>query len=110
MFNKNLTEEICERNNLKNALDRVTKNNGAPGIDNMQAGKLLAYLKKNWHQIKVQLLQGTYNPSAVRRVEIPKQDGKGIRKLGIPCVVDRFIQQAVMQVLQKGFDPTFLWL
>ena len=86
MFNKNLMEEICERGDLKDAFDRVTKNNGAPGIDNMQVGKLLRHLRKNWLQIKEQLLQGAYKPSAVRRVEIPKPDGKGIRKLGIPCV------------------------
>lgn len=107
MFNNDLMEEICERKNLKDALDRVVSNNGAPGTDNMQVGKLFAHLKVNWPQIKTQLLAGTYKPNPVRRVEIPKPNGKGIRKLGIPCVVDRFIQQAVMQVLQKGFDPTF---
>lgn len=107
MFNNDLMEEICERKNLKDALDRVVSNNGATGTDNMQVGKLLAYLKVNWPQIKTQLLAGTYKPNPVRRVEIPKPNGKGTRKLGIPCVVDRFIQQAVMQILQKGFDPTF---
>lgn len=107
MFTKELMEEICERENLRNALDRVTKNNGAPGIDNMQTVKLREYLKTNWCRIKTQLMQGTYKPAPVRRVNIPKPDGKGTRKLGIPSVVDRFIQQAVMQVIQKGFDPTF---
>lgn len=107
MFSQNLMEEICERRNLKEALDRVVKNGGAPGIDKMQVSELLAYLKRNWSSIKTLLLKGKYKPNPVRRVEIPKPDGKGIRKLGIPCVIDRFIQQAVMQVLQRGFDRTF---
>lgn len=107
MFNQNLMEEICERTNLLAALDRVEENNGAPGIDKMPARKLREYLKEHWPRIKAQLLNGTYQPNPVRRAEIPKPDGKGKRKLGIPCVVDRVIQQAVMQVLQKGFDPTF---
>jgi RNA-directed DNA polymerase len=107
MFTEELMEEICEAKNLRNALTRVIENDGAPGIDNMQTEKLLGHLRKNWNQIKTKLLQRTYKPNPVRRVDISKPNGKGTRKLGIPCVVDRFIQQAVMQVLQKRFDPTF---
>jgi RNA-directed DNA polymerase len=107
MFSFNLMEEVCESENVKKALNRVIQNDGAPGIDNMKVGNLLGYLKSGWPQIKMHLLKGSYKPKPVRRVDIPKPGGNGTRQLGIPCVVDRFIQQAVMQVLQKGFDPTF---
>jgi RNA-directed DNA polymerase len=99
-------EEICQRENLRRALQRVRQNKGVPGIDGMTVKKLSGYLKKHWPQIREQLLAGTYSPEPVKRVEIPKPTG-GIRKLGIPTVLDRFIQQAIMQVLQKYWDKTF---
>src|SRR5580658_5447690 len=99
-------EEIVERENLKNALRRVKANKGAPGVDAMTVNQLGDYLKQHWPAIREQLLNGTYRPKPVKRVEIPKPDG-GVRKLGIPTVLDRFIQQAVMQVLQRRWDPTF---
>jgi RNA-directed DNA polymerase len=99
-------EEVCERENLKRALRRVKSNKGSPGIDGMKVGELPGYLKQHWPAIREQLLSGTYEPQPVRRVEIPKPDG-GVRKLGIPTVLDRFIQQAVMQVLQGRWDRTF---
>src|SRR6266849_2520458 len=102
-----LTEEVCERGNLKEALRRVKANKGSPGVDGMTVGGITGYLKQHWPAIREQLLQGTYEPQPVRRVEIPKPDGGGVRKLGIPSVLDRFIQQAVMQVLQRRWDRTF---
>jgi RNA-directed DNA polymerase len=99
-------EEVCERENLKAALRRVRRNKGGPGIDGMTVEQLSGHLKEHWPAIRAQLLSGTYRPRAVRRVEIPKPDG-GQRKLGIPTVLDRFIQQAVLQVLQRDWDSTF---
>jgi RNA-directed DNA polymerase len=99
-------EEVCERENLKRALQRVKSNKGSPGIDGMKVDELPGYLKQHWPAIREQLLSGIYTPQAVRRVEIAKPDG-GVRKLGIPTVLDRFVQQAVMQVLQGRWDPTF---
>ena len=99
-------EEVCERENLKEALRRVKANKGSAGIDRMAVDGIADYLKQHWPAIREQLLSGTYQPKPVRRVEIPKPDG-GVRKLGIPTVLDRFIQQAVRQVLQKQWDPTF---
>ena len=99
-------EEVCTRENLKRALRRVRANKGSPGIDGMKVEELPDYLKQHWLVIREQLLSGTYEPQPVRRVEIPKPDG-GMRKLGIPTVLDRFIQQAVMQVLQDKWDGTF---
>jgi RNA-directed DNA polymerase len=101
-----LMEEICEPENLKEALRQVKANKGSAGIDRMTVGQLADYLKQHWPAIREQLLSGTYEPKPVRRVEIPKPDG-GVRKLGIPTVLDRFIQQSVMQVLQRRWDPTF---
>ena len=101
-----LMEEVCEAENLKKALKRVKANKGSPGVDGMTVNELPGYLKQHWPVIREQLLSGTYKPQPVRRVEIPKPDG-GVRKLGIPTVLDRFIQQAVMQVLQDSWDPTF---
>src|SRR5215216_6770792 len=95
-----IMEEICERANLKEALRQVRGNKGSAGIDRMTVDQLGAHLKQQWPAIREQLLNGTYEPKPVRRVEIPKPDG-GVRKLGIPTVLDRFIQQAVMQVLQS---------
>src|SRR6516225_572653 len=102
-----LMEEVCERENCKQALRRVKANKGSPGIDGMTVDELPGYLQQHWPAIREQLLNGTYEPKPVRRVEIPKPDGGGMRKLGIPTVLDRYIQQAVMQVLQRQWDPTF---
>src|SRR3989475_11699339 len=101
-----LMEEVCERENLKEALRQVKGNKGSAGIDGVTVDQLTDYLKQHWPMIREQLLKGTYEPKPVRRVEIPKPDG-GVRKLGIPTVLDRFIQQAAMQVLQRRWDRTF---
>jgi RNA-directed DNA polymerase len=102
-----LMEEVCERENLKAALKQVKANKGSPGVDGMTVVGLKDYLKQHWPAIREQLLNGTYEPKPVRRVEIPKPDGGGVRKLSIPSVLDRFIQQAVLQVLQRQWDRTF---
>jgi RNA-directed DNA polymerase len=99
-------EAIVERDNLRKALGRVRRNKGAPGIDAMSVNDLASYLRDHWPEIRPQLLDGTYRPLPVRRVEIPKATG-GKRPLGIPTVLDRFIQQAVLQVLQADWDPSF---
>lgn len=101
-----LMEEVCERENCKRALKRVKANKGSPGVDGMTVQELPGFLQQHWPAIREQLLSGTYKPQPVKRVEIPKPDG-GVRKLGIPTVLDRFIQQAVMQVLQGRWDRTF---
>ncbi len=101
-----LMEEVCERENCKQALKRVKANKGSAGVDGMTVQQLPEYLRQHWPAIREQLSSGTYKPQPVRRVEIPKPDG-GVRKLGIPTVLDRFIQQAVMQVLQRRWDRTF---
>jgi RNA-directed DNA polymerase len=101
-----LMEEVCGRENCKQALKRVKANKGSSGMDGMTVQQLPEYLKQHWPAIREQLLSGTYKPQPVKRVEIPKPDG-GVRKLGIPTVLDRFIQQAVMQVLQGRWDRTF---
>jgi RNA-directed DNA polymerase len=104
--NQRVMEEVCERENRRAALKRVRANQGCPGIDGMTVDELPAYLEQHWPAIREQLMSGTYEPKPVKRMEIPKQDG-GVRKLGIPTVLDRFVQQAVQQVLQKQWDPTF---
>jgi RNA-directed DNA polymerase len=101
-----LMEEVCERENLVRAWQRVRGNKGAPGVDGMTVDAAKSYLREHWPNIRSELLAGTYRPQPAKRVEIPKPDG-GIRKLGVPCVVDRLIQQALLQVLQKRWDPTF---
>jgi RNA-directed DNA polymerase len=101
-----LMEEICDRENMEEALRRVKANKGSAGIDGMTVGGIADYLKQHWPAVRERLLNGTYKPNPVRRVEIPKPDG-GVRKLGIPTVLDRLIQQAVMQVLQRQWDGTF---
>jgi group II intron reverse transcriptase/maturase len=99
-------ERVLERQNLLAALKRVEANGGAPGIDGMTVEELRPYLKEHWLEIRASLEAGTYQPSPVRRVEIPKLDG-GVRMLGIPTVIDRLIQQAVAQVLTGLFEPRF---
>ena len=101
-----LMERACERANLQAALKRVRKNKGSAGIDGMTVDELPEHLKTHWPALREQLLAGTYQPSPVRRHAIPKRGG-GVRELGIPTVVDRFIQQAILQVLGPRFDPTF---
>ena len=105
-ISEQLMEEVCERENCKQALARVKANKGSAGVDGMTVQQLPEHLKQQWPVIREQLLSGTYKPQPVKRVEIPKPDG-GIRKLGIPTVLDRLIQQAVMQVLQRRWDRTF---
>jgi RNA-directed DNA polymerase len=100
-------EEVCERENLKEALRQVKANKGSAGVDGMTVVALSDYLRQHWPAIREQLLNGTYEPQPVRRVEIPKPDGGGMRKLGLPTTGDRFIQQAVMQVLQRRGERTF---
>lgn len=104
--NEQLMEMMLERENLKAALRRVEQNKGAAGVDGMSVTELRGYLKQHWPTLREQLLNGSYRPQPVRRVEIPKAGG-GVRKLGIPTVVDRLIQQAIMQVLQRDWDATF---
>src|SRR6266581_2024389 len=104
---RRIMEEVCERANLKEALRQVRSNKGSAGVDGMTVDQLGDYLKQHWPAIREQLRNGTYEPKPVRRVEIPKPDGGGVRKLGIPTVLDRFVQQAVMQVLQRRWNPTF---
>lgn len=101
-----LMEEVVAEANLAAALKRVRQNKGGPGIDAMTVGELPDYLKREWKRIRGELLSGTYQPQAVKRQTIPKAGG-GERELGIPTVLDRFIQQAVLQILQPRFDPGF---
>jgi len=101
-----LMEEVVERENMKQALKRVEQNRGVAGADGMEVGALRLYLRKNWAEIKEELLEGTYKPKPVKRVEIPKLGG-GKRALGIPTVLDRLIQQALLQRLTRVFDPGF---
>ena len=101
-----LMEKVCERPNLQAALKRVRRNKGSPGIDGMTVDELSAHLREHWPRLREQVLAGTYQPAQVKQQLIPKANG-GMRKLGIPTVVDRFIQQALLQVLQPMFDPDF---
>jgi group II intron reverse transcriptase/maturase len=101
-----LLERALERGNMQRALRRVERNRGAVGVDGMQVSDLRAYLQVHWLETRERLLGGTYQPQPVRRVEIPKPDGK-VRELGIPTVVDRLIQQALLEVLTPIFDPRF---
>jgi RNA-directed DNA polymerase len=107
MFEETLMEIICEKSNLQQALKRVRRNKGGTGIDGMTVEELTGHLRLNWPKIKQALLDGRYQPRPVRRVDIPKVNSKERRKLGIPSVLDRFIQQAVLQVLQSRWDPRF---
>ena len=99
-------EAIVERDNLRKALAQVRRNKGAPGVDGMSVDALVLHLKGHWPELRAQLLEGSYKPQPVRRVDIPKVSG-GTRPLGIPTVIDRFVQQAVMQVLQAAWDGGF---
>jgi RNA-directed DNA polymerase len=101
-----MMEEVCDSENVWEALTQVQANKGSPGVDGMTVRQLRDYLQERWPAIRERLLEGTYEPQPVKRVEIPKPDG-GVRKLGIPTVLDRLIQQAVLQVLQPQWDPTF---
>jgi len=102
-----LMEEVVESKNLRKAYRRVVGNKGAAGVDDMSVDELKPYLQREWPKIKEQLVQDRYKPQPVRRVEIAKPGGKGVRKLGIPTVVDRLIQQALLQKLDPIFDPGF---
>lgn len=101
-----LMELVVERGNMKAALKRVKQNRGGPGVDGMTVDDLAGHLRTEWRRIREELLAGTYQPMVVLRHEIPKSGG-GMRELGIPTVVDRLVQQAILQVLQPRFDPTF---
>src|SRR3990172_7157841 len=102
-----LMEEVLRRENLMAAHERVVRNGGAPGVDGMTVEHLMPFCREHWTRIREELLSGRYVPQPVRRVEIPKPGGKGTRMLGIPTVLDRMIQQALLQVLQPIVDPTF---
>lgn len=99
-------ELVVKNENVVAALKRVRQNKGSPGIDGMTVEELRPYLRENWREIRKELLEGTYRPKPVKRQPIPKEGG-GVRELGIPCALDRFLQQAILQVLQPRFDPTF---
>jgi group II intron reverse transcriptase/maturase len=101
-----LMEEVVQRGNAKAALKRVKQNKGSPGVDGMTVDELPEYLAEHWESLRGELLAGTYQPKPVKRQEIPKSGG-GVRELGIPTALDRFVQQAILQVLQPRFDPTF---
>ena len=101
-----MLERILSRENLIHALKRVERNKGSHGVDEMPVKHLRAHIMEHWTTLREEIQEGTYQPQPVRRVEIPKPNG-GKRKLGIPTVLDRFIQQAVAQVLTEEYDPTF---
>lgn len=101
-----MMEQILSYQNVTSALERVERNKGSHGVDGMSVQTLRSHLMEHWSTLRTELMKGTYLPQPVRRVEIPKPNG-GVRKLGIPTVIDRFIQQAIAQVLNKEFDPSF---
>lgn len=103
---KAMLNQILSRENMTIALKRVERNKGSHGVDMMPVQTLRSHILENWHTIKTQIIEGTYEPQPVRRVEIPKSDG-GVRLLGIPTVTDRLIQQAISQILSREYDPTF---
>ena len=100
-------ESVVARDNMLRALQAVERNAGAAGVDGMTTAQLRSHLRSQWEQIKRQLLAGDYQPQPVRRVDIPKPGGKGMRMLGIPTVIDRLLQQAVQQVLSPVWEPHF---
>ena len=99
-------EAVVRRENVTAVYQRVVRNGGAPGVDGVTVDELKAYCQTHWDRIRQELLDGRYQPQPIRKVEIPKPEG-GQRRLGIPTVMDRMIQQAVLQILQPFFDPTF---
>lgn len=101
-----LMEAVIERSNVWSAYQKVVRNGGAPGVDGLTVGSFKDWLKMHWPSVRAALLDGSYLPSAVRAVDIPKPSG-GVRTLGIPTVLDRLIQQALLQVLQPIVEPTF---
>ncbi len=106
LASERLLEEVLEKENLERALRRVKANRGAPGVDGMTVEELPRHLRDNWTCIKAQWTSDTYGPNPVRSVNIPKPKG-GVRKLGIPTVLHRFIQQAILQILLPHYDPRF---
>lgn len=102
-----LLEQVLDRANLQRAFKQVRHNKGAPGIDGMTVAALPEFLHDQWVTIRAQLVAGTYQPRPVKRVVIPKPDG-GTRQLGIPTVLDRFIQQAIAQVVSAQWEPAFI--
>lgn len=102
-----LMEEVVRRDNVMAAYQRVVQNKGAAGVDGLTVNDLMLHCRAHWEKIRRDLLSGSYQPLPVRKVEIPKPDGKGMRMLGIPSVLDRLIQQSLLQILQPIFDPTF---
>ena len=102
-----LMEQVVRRENMLAAYKRVVRNGGAPGVDGLSVDDLWEHCQKHWAQVRKELLSGTYGPQPIRQVEIPKPGGSGMRTLGIPTVLDRMIQQALLQVLTPIFDPTF---
>lgn len=102
-----LIEQVVHRDNLMRAYQKVVHNKGAPGTDGIRCDQLMDYCRQHWNRIRLEILSGRYCPQPVRRVDIPKPDGKGTRMLGIPCVIDKLIQQALLQVLQPMFEPLF---
>jgi len=100
-------EEVVCRENMLTAYRRVVGNKGAPGVDGITVAELGSMLRDRWQAIRNGLLNNTYRPAPVLKVEIPKPGSKGVRTLGIPTVLDRLIQQALLQVMQPCFDPTF---
>jgi len=99
-----LMEQVCEPANLNRAYARVVANKGSPGVDGMTVGRLGDWIKLHKHELIASLLDGSYQPQPVRGVQIPKPGGKGMRQLGIPTVVDRLVQQAMLQVLELAPD------
>jgi RNA-directed DNA polymerase len=102
-----LMEQVCEPANLNRAYARVKANKGAPGVDGMSIGQLGGWIRRHKQELIASLLDGSYQPQLVRGVQIPKPGGKGMRQLGIPTVVDRLVQQAMLQVLEPILDPAF---
>jgi RNA-directed DNA polymerase len=102
-----LMEQVCEPDNLNRAYARVLANKGSPGIDGMSVNKLGDWIRRHRQSFIASLLDGSYQPQPVRGVQIPKPGGKGMRQLGIPTVIDRLVQQAMLQALETILDPTF---
>jgi RNA-directed DNA polymerase len=106
-LDQNLMAQILDSENMQRAWKRVKSNQGAPGIDGVTLEDFPAFAREHWASIRQSLLEGSYQPAPVRQVMIPKRNGSGERRLGVPCVLDRVIQQAILQVLTPIFDPEF---